>query len=1378
MPQSTARRGSRARGLLAGAAALLVVGAGAAGAPAAHATTAASATPQPVVATQDGEPTGLWTVRLADPPLASYAGGVPGLAATSPEGTPDRLDVTAPASVAYLDYLADRQERFTTQMERTLGRPVEVAFRYQNVVNGLAVRVDRAEAEALAGLPGVAAVHQDVVRETQTDASHDLIGSGGVWAGETGTGEATRGEGVVVGMLDTGVNPDHPSFAATDGEGYTHTNPLGSGTFLGVCDPDHPRHDDMCNDKLIGAWSFHPFSPVARDVFGHGSHVGSTIAGNVHQATVEVGGRELTRTVQGVAPRANVISYQVCFPTCPETSVVAAVEQAIADPTDVLNYSIEGADNPWNDLVSRAFLDAYEAGIFVAASAGNAGPQGGTVGKTAPWNASVAATNQHRVFGHEVAVTGPEPVPPARTSRAGVPGTGPPVAADVAAEIRDAGAVAPGNAAGCDPFPEQAFAGGIALVPRGECDFVVKVGHAAAAGAVAVVVANDVAGPPTTMGGLEQTAVPAVMVDRAAGAALREAIAEAAPAPTTARIAAAPGVFLDEGWAEVVAPFSSRGPSQYELLAPTLAAPGVNVLAASSPAGGDPVQYAVASGTSMSSPHVAGAGALLVALHPDWSPAQVRSALAGAADPDGLQTADGTPATALDVGSGRLDVAAAGRVGLVLDETHADFVAANPADGGDPTQLNLPALVDHQCAASCSWTRTLTHVADTEATYTATADAPAGTSVTVAPPELTLAPGETRTVRITIDLDPAVHPEGAWAFAAVGFETGAAHPGGQPVAPVRYPVAAVSVAPDEIALAVESYRARDRAYAELTWSGATSDQVDIRRDGELLATVANHGRYIDELGRRQWGERFSYRVCRVGSTAVCSPEQTVQPDPRDRPRPWPEITTSALPDLHVLERYQHPLRATGGSGSYHWEATGLPPGLTLEATTGVLRTDPAAPAVTDAAGPVRVTVSVRDAARPGRVDRATLPLAVVGVAQVAAGWGHTCAVTTEAAAYCWGRDATGQIGRGVVGGDGVHVPLPTPVRNPAGDGRLTGVAQLAGGDGHTCALTTEGTVYCWGAAFDGRLGDGDPQREPKPLPVQVRAPDGPGPLTDVVEIAVGWQFGCAITTGSELYCWGNNSRGKLGIGEPGGTAPRPVPVQNPAGDGPLTGVTAVAAGSGHACAVADGTAYCWGGNFGGQLGNGETAISEPLPVPVRGSDGTGTLTGVATLTAGAGHTCARTTAGTGYCWGNNSSGQLGTGESGGNRPLPAPVLGPDGAGPLAGLASLVAGGSHTCARTDPGTAYCWGRNLRGQVGSGELDVPGQALPVAVRAPDGAGPFDDLAALSLGSAHTCGRTGSGAAYCWGANFNWQLGIGETSEELREPLPVPTRPGPPR
>src|SRR5690606_39085938 len=130
---------------------------------------------------------------------------------------------------------------------------------------------------------------------------------------------------------------------------------LGAGVYKGVCaDPGSPNYEDICNDKLVGAYNLNPASPSAIDEDDHGSHVGSTIAGNKHDAQVEIGGSTFERTVQGVAPRANAISYLVCYPGCPGASSIAAVDQAIVDGVDVLNYSISGSDFPWNDPVDLA----------------------------------------------------------------------------------------------------------------------------------------------------------------------------------------------------------------------------------------------------------------------------------------------------------------------------------------------------------------------------------------------------------------------------------------------------------------------------------------------------------------------------------------------------------------------------------------------------------------------------------------------------------------------------------------------------------------------------------------------------------------------------------------------------------------------------------------------------------------------------------------------------------------------------------------------------------------------------------------------------------------------------------------------------------------
>ena len=249
----------------------------------------------------------------------------------------------------------------------------------------------------------------------------------------------------------------------------------------------------------------------------------------------------------------------------------------------------------------------------------------------------------------------------------------------------------------------------------------------------------------------------------------------------------------DPALADGVAWFSSRGPSDFDLLAPNVAAPGVNILAAYRELGGDPEQYEIIRGTSMASPHVAGSGALLRGLHPDWSPAEIRAALTGTANPAGMRKEDGTPADPLAVGAGLIDLAAAGRVGLVLDESYADMLAANPATGGSPRTLNVPYLVNRQCNLTCEWTREVTSVADTTADYTATVAVPAGMTATVEPAAFTLAPGESQVLTITVDVSRS--SGGTWAFGDLQIVTDDSHAGGVPIAGVHYPVAVIPVAP-------------------------------------------------------------------------------------------------------------------------------------------------------------------------------------------------------------------------------------------------------------------------------------------------------------------------------------------------------------------------------------------------------------------------------------------------------------------------------------------------------------------------------------------------------------------------------------------------------
>jgi hypothetical protein len=701
----------------------------------------------------------LHAVILDEPSLATYNGGLAGLAPTSPRATgASRLDVNAPASQAYLAFLADRQSQVLGRIQASLGRDLAVEHRYLNVLNAMTLNLTPAEARSVSSMDGIRLVLPDRIMELETDIGPGHIGAPWIWNGVTLSSNQSRGEGVVVGVLDTGINSQHPSFAEVDMDGYMHVNPYGSGNFVGWC----ASNPGFCNDKLIGAWTFHPNGGTPEDSNGHGSHTASTAAGNRHVAAYPVGGEVFNVELSGVAPRANVIAYKVCDPTCPQTSSVNAVNQAIADGVDVLNYSISGTDNPWLDLVDLAFLDAFDAGLFVSASAGNSGPGPGTVAKTGPWNAAVAATTHERIFANVLSLEGgPVGAPAAQ-------GSGPSMVAQYTGDLRWSGDVNAGNVEGCSAFPAGAFDGEAALIARGTCAFSVKVNNAVAAGANFVVVYNHVGGPPVSMGGLEATAVPSVMVDNVVGgdliAALGGGIAE-----LTVDIEV--DIFYNPDYQDVLGGFSSRGPSQFDLLAPTFAAPGVNILAAGPSAGGDPDQWYQSQGTSMSSPHAAGAGALVRGLHPDWTPAEIRSALALSARPALLLKEDGaTSADPFDYGSGLIDLDASGRQALVMDETTANFNAANPAIGGDPRTLNLPSLVDQNCENGCAFERTVRNASGIDLSYEVAISAPSGMSIAVNPSTFSIDAGQSQELQFEVSFDFDLVAADQWAFASIAIE--------------------------------------------------------------------------------------------------------------------------------------------------------------------------------------------------------------------------------------------------------------------------------------------------------------------------------------------------------------------------------------------------------------------------------------------------------------------------------------------------------------------------------------------------------------------------------------------------------------------------------
>src|SRR5213593_1106871 len=299
---------------------------------------------------------------------------------------------------------------------------------------------------------------------------------------------------------------------------------------------------------------------------------------------------------------------------------------------------------------------------------------------------------------------------------------------------------------------------------------------------------------------------------------------------------------------------------------------------------------------------------------------------------------------------------------------------------------------------------------------------------------------------------------------------------------------------------------------------------------------------------------------------------------------------------------------------------------------------------------------------------------------------------------------------------------------------------------HTCGLTiVTGAAYCWGANGSGQLGDGTMMNRSRPVLVQ--APPG----VSFAAVTGGAAHTCGLATGlsAAAYCWGGNGSGQLGDGTKTNQS-SPVLVQTPAG----VTFAAVTAGAAHTCGVtAAGAAYCWGDNGFGQLGDG-TTTSQLTPVPVQAPAGVS----FAAVTAGAAHTCGVTAAGAAYCWGDNGFGQLGDGTTT-SQSSPVLVQAPPGVS----FAAVTGGVAHTCG-VAAGIAYCWGRNLEGQLGDGT--TTNRLTPVLVQAPAGV----SFAAVGAGDFHTCGVTATSAAYCWGANGSGQLGDGTNTTNRLTPVLV--------
>ncbi|GAB3063026.1 S8 family serine peptidase [Intrasporangium mesophilum] len=758
--------------------ALTVAGTGSAGA--APPTLAPAAAP---AAADTAYSDGVYVVQMAELPVIAYDGGTPGLAATKP-AKGHKIDVTSPSVTSYVDHLKGAHAR-------ALGKvgAGNKLYDYAYTYNGFAARLTAAQAKSLESADGVLAVTRQETYTVDTSTTPAFLGltdKGGLWDQLGGTKSA--GENVVIGVIDSGIWPESLSFTdRVDGNGIPTRAATGKLAYQQIpgwnakCENGEQWNNSLCNQKLIGAryynagqggnaaidrdkpWEFN--SP--RDYNGHGTHTSSTSGGNHAVPVTGAAGGLAPNGISGIAPRARISMYKALWSTesgdtagGTTSDLVAAIDQAVADGVDVINYSISGSQTNFADPVEISFLFAANAGVFVATSAGNSGPTTSTVAHPSPWVTTVAAGTHNRDGIGSV------------TLGNGVTYNGASVAAqEVNAPLIDA------TAAGKDGAPADHVAlcyssaddGGNALDPakvkgkivlcdRGVTGRTNKSLAVQEAGGVGMILVNT----STNSINADLHAVPTVHLQDTDRAAVK---AYAATTGATATIHK--GVLTTTAPAPFTASFSSRGPLRAgggDVLKPDVIAPGQDILAAVSPSTAHGENFNLLSGTSMSSPHVAGVAALLKDLHPGWSPMAIKSALMTSAY-DVLDGPGTNPTVTFRQGAGHIKPNSAADPGLVYDSSWNDWLAflcgssnaVNPSActalkgagySTDASDMNVASIAIGDLAGKQTVTRRVTNVGSTTATYTANASV-SGMTTVVSPATLELAAGQSGTFTVT-----------------------------------------------------------------------------------------------------------------------------------------------------------------------------------------------------------------------------------------------------------------------------------------------------------------------------------------------------------------------------------------------------------------------------------------------------------------------------------------------------------------------------------------------------------------------------------------------------------------------------------------------------
>jgi subtilisin family serine protease/ribosomal protein L25 (general stress protein Ctc) len=547
----------------------------------------------------------------------------------------------------------------TTWYKTFLPEDERLVHSYHHVASGFAARLTEQELNALSAMPGFVTALPNQVYKLLTTHTPQFLGLELPQSGRNYTSEF--GEGVIIGMLDSGVYPFHPSFS---GDGMPPPPPK----WKGRCD----FNASACNNKLIGARSFES-DPSPLDQDGHGTHTSSTAAGAVVPGAQVLG--QATGTASGMAPRAHVAMYKVCGDECTSADILAGIDAAVGDGCDVISMSLGGPTLPfYDDSIAVGTFAAVEKGVFVSLAAGNDGPGESTLSNDAPWMLTVAAGTMDRLIAAQVRLGN-------GSTFDGESVFQPNISTTVTYPLVYAGASSTPNARFCGNGSLDGFdvKGKIVLCDRGIVDRVDKGAEVKRAGGFGMIMANRFADGYST--NADAHVLPASHVSYVAGVAIKEYINSTAN-PVAQIIFK--GTVLGTSPAPAITSFSSRGPSIQNpgILKPDITGPGVSVVAAwpfrVGPPSTEPT-FNFESGTSMSTPHLSGIAALIKSKYPDWSPSAIKSAIMTTADPDdrsGKPIVDEqyVPANLFATGAGQVNPDKALDPGLVYDIAPAEYI--------------------------------------------------------------------------------------------------------------------------------------------------------------------------------------------------------------------------------------------------------------------------------------------------------------------------------------------------------------------------------------------------------------------------------------------------------------------------------------------------------------------------------------------------------------------------------------------------------------------------------------------------------------------------------------------------------------------------------